>query len=125
MVPTARTSASTPTFTPGSEAAGGGYAGGADGYGDSTTQPQTTDQDSPETTLVSGPALRYVASFVFHSDEDGTFQCSLDGQTFSACESPRLYTDLAAGWHTFAVRAVDRSGNPDPTPAVQRWHSAE
>ena len=31
--------------------------------------------------------------------------------------SPRSYTDLADGAHTFQVRATDAAANPDPTPA--------
>lgn len=97
---------------------------GGPGGGDGTAQPRPRDGDPPETTLVSGPPLAHVASFVFESDEGGTFECSLDGQAFQGCESPQLYTDLDSGRHVFKVRAVDRAGNADPTPAVRRWRSS-
>jgi hypothetical protein len=96
---------------------------GGDGSGDGTPEPRG-DEDPPDTTLLSGPPLAHVASFVFESDEGGTFQCSLDGRAFRGCDSPQLYTDLDPGWHTFRVRAVDVAGNADPSPATRRWHSS-
>jgi len=35
------------------------------------------------------------------------------------------YADLSPGWHTFAVRATDSSGNVDPSPAETRWHAKD
>ena len=37
------------------------------------------------------------------------------------CETPQTYTELWGGQHTFAVRAVDLAGNPDPSPATFGW----
>jgi YVTN family beta-propeller protein len=53
-----------------------------------------------------------------------TFECRLDSteeQDFAACTSPQEYTDLGFGEHTFEVRAVDTSGNIDPSPASFTW----
>jgi hypothetical protein len=76
----------------------------------------------PETTLVSGPpAVTTNASptFAFAASVAGaTFQCSLDEAAFAACASPFTAPSLAAGAHTFAVRALDAAGNADPTPAT-------
>jgi hypothetical protein len=82
---------------------------------------------APETTIVSGPSEgSYVrstsASFSFSSSEVGsTFQCSRDGSAFSACTSPKSYSSLSQGKHTFEVRAVNSTGKPDPSPASRSW----
>src|SRR5262249_52458975 len=44
-----------------------------------------------------------------------------DGGAWSACASPKTYTGLADGGHTFDVRAVDAADEADPTPATHSW----
>jgi hypothetical protein len=84
----------------------------------------TVDKLPPETTLaVSGPSGTFpstAAEFAFTSNESGTFVCTLDGAA-SACGSPKNYTGLAQGSHTFAVQARDAAGNLDQTPATRTW----
>jgi hypothetical protein len=87
---------------------------------------QAADTTPPDTTISSGPTGTVPetnASFAFSSTETGsTFQCSLDSTTdYSACTSPKAYSDLAAGSHTFRVRAIDAAGNVDGTPAARTW----
>jgi parallel beta-helix repeat protein len=83
------------------------------------------DTTPPETTINSGPPSTTTstgATFTFSSNEPGsTFQCALDGAVFAACTSPRSYSGLATGPHTFGVRAIDAAGNTDPTPATYTW----
>jgi YVTN family beta-propeller protein len=54
------------------------------------------------------------------------FQSSLNGSSFSSCATSNpntiTYNNLAAGQHhTFKVRAVDKQGNIDTTPATFSW----
>jgi hypothetical protein len=79
----------------------------------------------PETTINFGPATptnSTSAIFGFTASEQGSeFECSLDGAAFTECLTPHQVTGLAAGQHTFRVRAVDLDGNVDPTPAAYTW----
>ncbi len=62
------------------------------------------------------------AGFLLSSTPSGlSFQCSLDNATFSACTSPKYYSGLSEGSHTLRARAVDASGNFDPTPFAQTF----
>ncbi|HVD10581.1 MAG TPA: hypothetical protein VNB88_08050, partial [Gaiellaceae bacterium] len=85
----------------------------------------TVDTAAPETSITSGPADPTVetdAVFVFGANEAGsTFECSLDGATFTVCSSPATYLSLDTGAHLFEARAIDPAGNVDPTPAPYGW----
>ncbi len=63
-----------------------------------------------------------VIEFSFNATEtEATFECSLDSRPFTPCSSPVKYKDLTEGSHTFKVRATDKAGNTDPTPAIYQW----
>lgn len=85
----------------------------------------TVDITAPETTITAGPSgtvTSTTASFTFGSSEQySVYECSLDGAAYSYCGSSKTYTNLAAGSHTLGVRAKDRAGNIDATPAVRTW----
>jgi hypothetical protein len=86
----------------------------------------TVDLTAPDTRIDSGPASptsARTASFAFSSPnaDVARFECRLDGAAFAACTSPRNLTGLAAGAHTFDVRAIDRAGNLDGAPARSAW----
>lgn len=89
------------------------------------TRTFTVDATPPETTIDSGPAGATTstdAQFSFSSSEAGSsFQCRLDGGTWSACTSPKSYSGLAVGPHTFEVFATDQAGNADASPASRSW----
>jgi hypothetical protein len=80
------------------------------------TAPQTTLESAPSGTVSTSDAV-----ISFSADEPGTFECSLDGSAFGECDSPVSYNDLPDGTHTFEVRAIDRAGNVDASPAAATW----
>jgi hypothetical protein len=62
------------------------------------------------------------ASFEFTADEPGTtFECSLDGADFAPCSSPKAYSGLSAGDHTFRVRAQSSDPVVPATIASHEW----
>ena len=91
----------------------------------SGTNQAPPDTAPPDTTITSGP-LGTVgspdATFTFTSSEaNSTFACRLNGSAWAGCTSPKSYTGLADGQHTFEVRATDPASNTDPTPAARTW----
>jgi len=84
------------------------------------------DGTAPDTTITSPapptPTNQTSASFSFSSTEpESTFQCRRDGAAFTACTSPKSYTGLGPGAHTFEVRATDLAGNTDSSSASNSW----
>lgn len=59
--------------------------------------------------------------YFYASESNASFECRLDGNSWSACSAPVEYTGLAAGRHTFEVTAVDGLGNRDLSPAARSW----
>jgi hypothetical protein len=80
------------------------------------------------TDIESGPSGTITDStptFTFSSSEAGArFDCRVEGPgqsgAWAPCTSP-LTLALADGSYVFAVRAVDRAGNVDPTPASRAF----
>jgi hypothetical protein len=68
------------------------------------------DTVNPLVSLADRPPLltnRTSANFSFTADKPGSaFECRLDGGDFVGCTSPRLYSGVRDGLHTFAVRAT-------------------
>ncbi|MGB7936382.1 MAG: Ig-like domain-containing protein, partial [Nitrososphaeraceae archaeon] len=64
-------------------------------------------------------------TFTFSGSDIGVgldrFECSIDGSSFSACDSPVQFTSLSLGGHTLEVRAVDKVENAAETPTVFLW----
>ena len=100
----------------------------ANGNVDATpaTTTWTVDATAPDTSITSGPAAgsatsATTAAFGFDAEADATYECRLDAGAWAACTSGASYTALAAGDHTFRVRATDAYGNVEPTPAFRTW----
>ena len=89
----------------------------------------TCDWRPPDTQITSHPTDPSIGAVTFEftgTDNVGGsgvdhFLCKLDGAAFTTCASPKSYTGLASGSHTFRVAAVDAAGNVDPSPATFTW----
>lgn len=93
------------------------------GHGESGIAAMTVDADGtpPATKIKSGPPARTrhrTVRFRFASSEpDSRYKCKLDKHRWRHCDESYKVKDLDPGDHKLAVRATDRFGNTDPTPA--------
>ena len=81
----------------------------------------------PDTSITGGPAARLVdqrqhADVHVHSPTSNatSFECRVDGGTFTTCTSPFTTATLSDASHTFEVRGVNPFGT-DPTPASRTF----
>jgi len=85
----------------------------------------TIDTTPPDTTIISHPpnlSNSTFAVFEFTCNEQFcTFECQLDNGGWLPCMSPKIYTGLSEGPHTFYVRAMDSAGNIEPSPGNYSW----
>jgi Bacterial Ig-like domain len=73
----------------------------------------TVDKIAPVATVTSAPSGTVPstsATFEFTSNESATFSCALDAVSTS-CTSPKTFTGVSQGTHTFSVLARDDAGN--------------
>jgi len=86
-----------------------------------TVAPNTVITTTPPASSTSGSA-----NFTFTSTEVGsTFACGLDAGGTTSCESPKTFSGLGDGSHTFRVKAVDAAGNVDTSPATYSWQISD
>ncbi|MBK8304794.1 MAG: VCBS repeat-containing protein [Chloracidobacterium sp.] len=100
-------------------------------YTHDTVAPDTSISSSPPATTTSTSATFEFGgsdSFAGRSEKPDapnavgfTFECERDGGGFASCTSPKNYTGLSVGTHTFKVRATDPAGNTDATAAEFTW----
>ena len=83
------------------------------------------DQIAPNTNILEtplDPSTESVAVFRFTGADNAspvTFECRFESTLeadWQPCTSPKTYNNLVNDTYTFEVRAVDFSGNADPTP---------
>ena len=120
--------------TPASGSVFAGWSGACTGTGacevtmnaDTSVKAKFTVIPAPDTiiTAVHTSSARRKASFDF-TGSGGVgalhFQCMLDSGEWKSCTSPKAYTGLSRGSHTFRVRAIDTRGKVDPTPAKRSF----
>jgi hypothetical protein len=105
-----------------------GDAGGAVEKAFGLVLSESPDVTPPETQIDSGPSgptTNASPAFTFSSSEPGvSFECRLDSNqeaSFAPCASPKGYSSLGLGPHTFEVRAIDAAENIDATPASRSF----
>ena len=85
----------------------------------------TIDTVAPDTTLDTKPPAAdnsVLAIFKFSSpDPSAAFACALDGGAYAPCKTGDAFGPIGDGSHAFSVRAFDRAGNADATPAGWVW----
>jgi len=88
------------------------------------TRSFTVDTTAPQTSITSAPGTylrsNIVALTFSSNDPDAIFGCQFDSLVtwLSPCTSPKFYTALAEGNHTFRVRASDALFNTDASPSA-------
>ena len=85
----------------------------------------------PQTTITAGPAegaqVPDYGTFEFTGTDDVAppseleYECKVDDEEWSSCDSPFGPASTVDGWHTLSIRALDDMLNADPTPAQRRW----
>ena len=81
---------------------------------DRTPPPVPTITSGPSGTTMGGDA------FAFTGEAAATFECRMDAGVWAVCTSPKSYSSLGDGSHTFGVRATDGAGNTGPV-ANRSW----
>ena len=90
----------------------------AGNVGNAVTRSWTIDTSSVLVAIDSAPSAitnQTSATYTFSAGSGAgaaSFECKMDSAAFAACTSPRTFTGLAAGSHTFSVRPVDSGGAP-------------
>jgi hypothetical protein len=80
-----------------------------------------TDTRPPNTRIVSRTRSGEMLVYRFKGSERRVrFECRVDRRRWRHCRTPHSYPGTGRS-HRFLVRAVDRGGNVDGTPALRRW----
>lgn len=78
---------------------------------------------TPTTTILTGPTgntTKDSATFTFTGAPSPTsYRCALDGGSFALCSSPKTYSGLSLGSHTFEVQGVNATG--PGLPVARDW----
>ena len=110
-------------LSPPAQSTGTGTTGGG---GSSTGGGSSSQAGAPNTAIASvrvdkrsrQATMKFSGS---HGVGKLSFKCKLDRSKWTSCRSPKTYKHLKKGRHTFQVKAVDRRGKVDATPATDRF----
>ncbi|TLX89553.1 MAG: hypothetical protein E6K94_09780, partial [Thaumarchaeota archaeon] len=96
-----------------------------------TTPPATSINsaiDGNKSAVTNGGNTKSTSmTFTFSANDSGGvgvdhFECNIDGLNFVTCTSPFTFPSLSDdGQYTLEIRAEDRVGNKDPSPASFTW----
>ncbi len=88
---------------------------------------QVPNSPAPDTTITAGPSGLVndrTVTFTYSSSGGKSYECMIDTDVWRVCPDGQMqYSGLPDAHHTFSVRAVGTSGQPDPTPATRQWNS--
>lgn len=99
--------------------------GGGEAIDDVDVTAAASDSTPPDTAITDGPSdmtTETLTQFSFEFDstpilEAESFECRYNDSVWYSCFSPARLNSVRGGTNTFQVRAIDGSGNVDPTPA--------
>jgi hypothetical protein len=83
-----------------------------------------TAASSPDTTITTrrlDNGGRSATLWFTSTTRKATFSCRVDAKAWTACTSPLQLSGLGTGLHSVEIRAKDRAGKVDPTPATSVW----
>jgi hypothetical protein len=94
------------------------------GTGTSPANTFTVDTTPPVPPTIASaptdPSSSATASFAFSAEAGAQLLCRIDAQPFAACSSPKSYSGLVEGQHTFEVKARDAAAN-ESAAAARAW----
>jgi len=98
-----------------------GFSNPVDVIVDNTPPDTSITQRPPSISSSSTAVFEFTGTDNLTPSANLTFACNMDGSGWLACTSPKTYTGLSDGTHTFQVQASDSAGNTDPAPASYNW----
>lgn len=83
------------------------------------------DSVAPRTSILAAPSgttdARSIVIEFLANEAGASFECKLNDGPYVACQSPRSYAGFADGTQTVWIRATDKAGNVDSSPAQATW----
>jgi hypothetical protein len=94
-------------------------------FGAARANPAVRDSAAPNTTITKGPPAKttsHTVTFKFRSSESGSvFQCRANSGAWVGCKSGWKVPYAGQKAYRIQIRAIDRLGNVDLSPATRRY----